>query len=308
LRLVELNMTSPRFDSNSDQPLVAGKRVVITGANSGLGLETAKALAAMGAHVVMAVRNLDAGIARAREIESGTPKARVEVGLLDLASQESVRAFAKSQEHHTTHVLINNAGIMAPPYSVTVDGLESQMATNHLGHFTLTGLLMPSLLRAESPRVVSLSSVMHRFGHFDTADIDEVTGSKNQVPVNDPWRRYGATKLACLMFARQLDLRAKAAGSNLISVAAHPGWASTNLAKDTNTKYMNFAQSAKDGARPQIAGASLPNVRGGEFFGPRLELWGDAKQIRGSKHSQDQALAENLWNSSAAITGVDFSF
>jgi NAD(P)-dependent dehydrogenase (short-subunit alcohol dehydrogenase family) len=301
-------MTSPRFDSNSVQHPLADKRVVITGANSGLGLETAKALAAMGAHVVMAVRNLDAGIARAREIESGIPGAKVEVALLDLASQESVRAFAKSQQEHTTHVLVNNAGIMAPPYSLTVDGLESQMATNHLGHFTLTGLMMPSLLRAEQPRVVSLSSVMHRFGHFDTADIDEVAGSKNQAPVNDPWRRYGATKLACLMFARQLDLRAKAVGSSLISVAAHPGWAATNLAKDTDTKYMKFAQTAKDGARPQVAAASRANLAGGEFFGPRLELWGDAVQIRGSKHSRDQALAENLWNSSAAITGVDFSF
>jgi NAD(P)-dependent dehydrogenase (short-subunit alcohol dehydrogenase family) len=301
-------MTSPRFDSNSAQHPLADKRVVITGANSGLGLETAKALAAMGAHVVMAVRNLDAGIARAREIESSIPSAKVEVALLDLASQESVRAFAKSQQEHATHVLVNNAGIMAPPYSLTVDGLESQMATNHLGHFTLTGLMMPSLLRAEQPRVVSLSSVMHRFGHFDTADIDEVAGSKNQAPVNDPWRRYGATKLACLMFARQLDLRAKAAGSSLISVAAHPGWAATNLAKDTDTKYMKFAQTAEDGARPQVAAASRANLAGGEFFGPRLELWGDAVQIRGSKPSRDQALAENLWNSSAAITGVDFSF
>lgn len=308
MRLVELNMTSARFDSNSNQHPLANKRVIITGANSGLGLETAKALASIGAHVVMAVRNLDAGIAKAKEIESNTANAKVEVALLDLASQDSVRAFAKSQKDHTTHVLVNNAGIMAPPYALTVDGLESQMATNHLGHFTLTGLLMPSLLRAEQPRVVSLSSVMHRFGHFDTADIDEVSGSKNEAPVNDPWRRYGATKLACLMFARQLDLRSKAAGSNLISVAAHPGWAATNLAKDTDTKYMQFAQSAKDGARPQIAGATLPNLKGGEFFGPRFELWGDAVQIRGTRHSRDQALAENLWNSSAAITGVDFSF
>ncbi len=301
-------MTSPSFDSKATRHSLADKRVVITGANSGLGLETAKALATMGAHVVMAVRNLDAGIARAQEIESSIPNSRVEVALLDLASQESVRAFAKSQQEHTTHVLVNNAGIMAPPYSVTVDGLESQMATNHLGHFTLTGLLLPSLLRAEQSRVVSLSSVMHRFGHFESANIDEVSGSKNEAPANDPWRRYGATKLACLMFARQLDLRAKAAGANLISVAAHPGWAATNLAKDTDTKYMKFAQTAKDGARPQVAAASRENLVGFEFFGPRLELWGDAVQIRGSKHSRDQALAENLWNSSAAITGVDFIF
>lgn len=306
--LVELNMTSPRFDSVSSQHPLANKRVIITGANSGLGLETAKAMAAIGARVVMAVRNLDAGIARAKEIESENPKAKVEVSLLNLASQDSVRAFAKSQQDHTTHVLVNNAGIMAPPYALSADGWESQMATNHLGHFTLTGLLLPSLLRADQARVVSLSSVMHRFGRFETADIDEISGSKNQAPANDPWRRYAATKLACLMFARQLDLRAKAAGSNLISVAAHPGWAATNLAKDTDTKYMQFAQSAKDGARPQIAAASLPGLKGGEFFGPRLELWGDAIKIRGTKHSRDLALAENLWASSSALTGVDFSF
>lgn len=301
-------MTNAGFDSTSNQLSMANKRVIVTGANSGLGLETAKALAAMGAHVVMAVRNLDAGIMRAKEIESLTPKATVEVALLDLASQDSIRAFAKSQVGYNIEVLVNNAGIMAPPYSLSVDGWESQMATNHLGHFALTGLLMPSLLRSPQARVVSLSSVMHRFGHFDSANIDEVSGSKNQTPANDPWRRYAATKLACLMFARELDSRAKAAGSGLLSLAAHPGWAATNLAKDTNTKYMNFAQSAKDGARPQIAAATRDNLVGGEFFGPRFELWGDAVKIRGTRHSRDRALAQNLWQSSAAITGVDFSF
>lgn len=296
------------FDSSTPKPPMTNRRVIITGSNSGLGLATAKALAAQGAHVVMAVRNLDAGIVKAKEIEALLPSAKVEVAHLNLADLASVKSFAKAQSAFITDVLINNAGIMAPPFALTVDGLESQMATNHLGHFALTGLLLPSLLRSEQPRVVSLSSVMHRMGHFDTADVAEIAGTNGVKNATDPWLRYAATKLACLMFARQLDVRAKAAGSKLLSLAAHPGWAATNLARDTDTKYMQFAQTAEQGARPQIAAATRQNLVGGEFFGPRLELWGDAMKIRGTRHSRNVKLAENLWQSSQEITGVELGF
>jgi NAD(P)-dependent dehydrogenase (short-subunit alcohol dehydrogenase family) len=281
-----------------------GKRAIVTGANSGLGFETALALSALGAEVVLAVRNTAAGTEAAAKIRAHQPDARLSVSSLDLANLASVRDFVAEQNAQPIDVLVNNAGIMAPPFSVSVDGIEAQMATNHVGHFALTAGLLPALVRGEGARVVSLSSVAHRRGKFTTGSVEEVRG------VDAPyaaWNRYGATKLACLMFALELDRRAKKAGLPIVSVAAHPGWASTNLQKDGNERGNFLAQSAATGARSQILAAAADGFTGGEFIGPRLEIWGTPRVFRGIAPAYDEVMAATLWRSTEELSGTTFA-
>jgi NAD(P)-dependent dehydrogenase (short-subunit alcohol dehydrogenase family) len=282
-----------------------GKRAIITGANSGLGFETAVALSALGAEVLLAVRNTAAGEDAATRIRLAQPDATVAVAHLDLADLSSVRAFSASQAEESVDILVNNAGIMAPPFSLSVDGIEAQMATNHMGHFALTAGLLPRLIRTPEARVVSLSSVAHRRGSFSSASVDEVRGTANGYSA---WTRYGTTKLACLMFALELDRRSKAAGSSLISVAAHPGWASTNLQKGGNERANFLAQSAATGARSQILAAAAAGLSGGEFIGPRLEIWGTPRVFTGIAPAYDEAMADALWASTEELAGTTFAF
>ena len=281
-----------------------GKRAIITGANSGLGFETALILSALGAEVVVAVRNTAAGNDAAERIRALQPDARLTVAPLDLADLSSVWAFCASQAEESVDILVNNAGIMAPPFSLSVDGIEAQMATNHVGHFALTAGLISGLTRRPGARVVSLSSVAHRRGSFATASVDEVRGTANGYSA---WTRYGTTKLACLMFALELDRRAKAAGASLVSVAAHPGWASTNLQKKGN-EWANFlAQSAATGARSQILAAVSPGLSGGEFIGPRREIWGNPRVFTGIAPAYDEAMAARLWASTEELAGTSLA-
>ena len=287
-----------------DPPRLDGKRAVITGANSGLGFETALALSGLGAEVLLAVRNVDAGTAALARIEAIHPEARLAVAHLDLADLSSVRAFTASQATTSVDILVNNAGIMAPPFSRSIDGIESQMATNHIGHFALTAGLLPALVADQGGRVVSLSSMAHRRGKFLTASVDEIRGTEVGYSA---WNRYGTTKLACLMFAVELDRRVRASGLPLISVAAHPGWASTNLQKGGNERANFLAQSAATGARSQILAAASTGFLGGEFIGPRLEVWGTPRIGKGIAPAYDETLADNLWASSEELSGTTFA-
>ena len=278
-----------------------GQRAIVTGANSGLGFETTLALSALGADVVLAVRNTAAGQDAADKIRALHPEARLTVSFLDLADLASVSNFIFGEAGNPLDILVNNAGIMAPPFSRSVDGIESQMAANYVGHFALTAGLFPSLVQGTGGRVVSLSSVAHRRGKFETGSVDELRGTETNYSA---WSRYGTTKLACLMFAFELDRRAKKGGLPVVSVAAHPGWASTNLQKGGNTRGNFLAQSATTGARSQIIAAASHAVTGGEFVGPRLEIWGTPRVLRGIPLAYDETLAANLWRSAEKITGT----
>jgi NAD(P)-dependent dehydrogenase (short-subunit alcohol dehydrogenase family) len=242
------------------------------------------------------------------------PDASVEPGLLDLADLTSVRAFAADVGRERLDVLVNNAGVMAVPPRQTVDGLELQMGTNHFGHFALTGLLFPALRRGPGARVVTVSSFMHWFGSLDFDDLQ----SERQY---DPWTAYQRSKLANLLFMRELAGRAEAAGLDLVSAGAHPGYARTNLqsagprmagrrateaAMAVATAVMG--QGAATGALPQLRAATDPKVRGGDYFGPRgvAEQRGLPTKARMSANARDDKAARLLWEASEELTGVRF--
>lgn len=282
-----------------DMPDLTGRTVVVTGANSGLGEATTRALAAHGARVVMACRNS----VKAEAVAARMP-GEVAVRPLDLADLSSVRAFA-----HVTgeiDILINNAGIMAVPKSRTADGFEAQFGTNFLGHFALTGLLLPKI----SDRVVTLSSGMHRIGRIDLSDLNWHTRRYRR------WAAYGQSKLADLMFAFELQRRLTAAGSTVLSVAAHPGYAATELQSHTESLQDTlmgignrlFAQSAAAGAWPTLYAATMPDVVGGAFYGPDGpgESRGHPRRVGCSSRARDVAVAAELWRKAEQLTGVTF--
>jgi NAD(P)-dependent dehydrogenase (short-subunit alcohol dehydrogenase family) len=286
----------------------------VTGATSGLGLETARQLTRHGAAVILGVRDRARGEEAAADIAAGAPGAPApEVRALDLADLASVRAFASGLAG-PVDVLVNNAGVMALPFGLTADGFEMHLGTNHLGHFALTGLLVPALLAAEAPRVVTVSSGAHHWGRIDLEDLQhERTYGR--------WQAYAASKLANLLFAFELQRRADAAGANLSSIAAHPGYAATNL--QTAGPRMEgrrllqgvmalgnvlVGQSPAWGALPQLYAATAPDVRGGEFFGPRgfVQSRGSPTRVAASAAARDPELARRLWEVSEDLTGVGF--
>ena len=297
----------------ADIPSQRGKTAVVTGANSGLGLSTARELARAGAKVVMAVRNLEKGETAASDIRAAAPDADVVVSQLDLGDLASVREFADRLGTDRLDLLINNAGVMAPPRQTTADGFESQFGTNHLGHFALTGLVLGQLLRGPAPRVVTLSSEMHRVGkiHFD--DLQSERRYNN-------WLAYGQSKLANLMFALELNRRAVKAGSRLQSCSAHPGYAATNLQFAGPAHFYEravmavgnwiFAQNADMGALPTLYAATVPDLPGGSFVGPDgfMEQRGHPHLVTGAGKAYDQETWRRLWEVSEELTGVRYSF
>ena len=301
--------------TTADIPDETDRRAVVTGANSGLGLVIARELTRAGACVVMACRNLDKGRRAVEEVTRQVAEPCVHLEQLDLADLSSVRDFAErlSYSHDRVDVLVNNAGIMAPPRRETVDGFESQIGTNHLGHFALTGRLLGLLSAAPAPRVVTLSSIMHRVGWLRLDDLQMRRRYFN-------WLAYGQSKLANLMFAIELSRRAAAAGSPLLSVAAHPGYAATNLqfaAPATRLERgsmwvlnQTIAQSADQGALPALYAATMPGVPGGAFVGPDgfMELRGGPRLTRGAGRAYDEAAARALWEQSEKLTGVRYEF
>jgi NAD(P)-dependent dehydrogenase (short-subunit alcohol dehydrogenase family) len=293
-------------------PDQSGRLAVVTGANSGLGLVTARELARKGAHVVLACRNLGKGEEARRAIVTRAPTASVEVAELDLASLESVRGFAEGlrSEHGGIDLLINNAGVMATPHRRTADGFELQFGTNHLGHFALTGLLIDRLEGREEARVVTLSSGVHRIGRIA---FDNLGGERRYFR----WRAYGQSKLANLLFALELDRRLRAAGSTIKSMAAHPGYAATNLQHAGPTRLdallmvvpnRVFAQSDEMGALPTLYAATEPGVEGGTYVGPdgMAEQRGHPKKVSPNAAARDEEVARRLWEVSEHLTGVSF--
>jgi NAD(P)-dependent dehydrogenase (short-subunit alcohol dehydrogenase family) len=285
---------------------------VVTGANSGLGLATARELARAGARVVLATRSTQKGEDAASRIVSTVPGAELDTAVLDLADLDSVRAFAASAPARVD-LLINNAGVMAAPRRVTKQGFESQLATNHLGHFALTGLVLGRLLSAPAPRVVTVSSTLHRRG---TMNFDDLQGERKY----SPWGAYGQSKLANLMFCFELQRRATEAGTALLSMAAHPGYAATNLQFAATDRFHEkaigwignrvFAQSADMGALPTLYAATVPDLPGGTFVGPggRSEQRGYPKVVTAAGKAYDEQAWRRLWDISEELTGVHYEF
>ena len=285
---------------------------MVTGANSGLGLSTARELARAGARVVLACRNLAKGEAARRDIEAAAPGAPLELEELDLSSLDSVRAFAERFRgaHDGLDLLINNAGVMAPPRSETSDGFELQFGTNHLGHFALTGLLIGSIEGREDARVVTLSSTAHKTGRIA---FDNLGGDRHYFR----WRAYGQSKLANLLFALELERRLRAAGSTVKSLAAHPGYAATNLQfaapplVDRLVMRVGnavIAQSEEMGALPTLYAATAPDLPGGTYVGPDglAEQRGHPKPVSPTRAARDEQVARRLWDVSEQMTGVHF--
>lgn len=300
-------------------PDQTGRAFVVTGATSGLGLATTRAIARRGGRVILAVRDEEKG----REVVEGLvapgagdrpPDARLlDVRRLDLADLDSVRAFAARlrEEYPRLDVLVNNAGVMAPPRTLSAQGHELQFATNHLGHFALTGLLLDLLAAGRDPRVVTVSSINHRQGSLRFDDLD---GERGYAPM----AFYNQSKFANAVFGRELHLRLTGAGSPVRSVLAHPGYTATNLqTRDTRglTRLVFgrignplLAQSPERGALPQLYAATDPSVEGGEFIGPDgpAELRGAPTRVRLSDAATDADTGRRLWDVSEDLTGVRF--
>jgi NAD(P)-dependent dehydrogenase (short-subunit alcohol dehydrogenase family) len=300
--------------TTADLPDLHAKTAVVTGANSGLGYQTALALAGAGATVVLACRNQAKGEEALSRVRETHPASRAELASLDLADLSSVRAFASAfaETHDGLDILVNNAGVMAIPHRRTADGFEMQFGTNHLGHFALTGLLLPSLLARPAPRVVTVSSIMHVIGRINFRDLQHER-------MYSKWMAYGEAKLANLLFAFELDRRARAAGLDLTSAAAHPGYASTNLqtagplmagnaARARGMEVLNrvIGQSDAAGALPTLFAATADGVRGGQFFGPDLVLRGGPARSPSMPWAHSRRVASRLWDVSQELTGVTY--
>lgn len=277
------------------------KSAIITGASSGLGLETAKALAKRGYSLTLVARGEERLVRAADSLREKFPDVAIQEQVLDISNLDLVREFAKGVSD--VDLLVNNAGLMGPDFKLSIEGIESQMATNHIGHFLLTALLWSKLDRVDG-RVVSLSSVVHRRGRLDHATLDDIRGADESK--YNRWQRYADTKLACLLFARELDIRARVSGSKVQSIAAHPGWAITGLQDNFPHRFDRLAQDAATGARSQVVASVDESLTGGEFIGPRFELWGEPKQIKGAARGRDLETMRKLWQFSEELTGVSF--
>jgi NAD(P)-dependent dehydrogenase (short-subunit alcohol dehydrogenase family) len=299
----------------NDLPDLSGRTAIVTGSTSGIGEVTARALAGRGATTTLAVRDVVRGEAAADAIRRVHPAAAVEVRRLDLADLASVREFAAawSGAHpEGLDLLINNAGVMALPRRETPDGYEMQFATNHLGHFALTGLLLPALVARSRSRVVTVSSTAHRMGRID---FDDLQGRRRY----NAWRAYGQSKLANLLFTMELQRRLDLAGISTLALAAHPGYSATNLqaagprmkgrtwmAGPIATMNRVLAQSPEMGALPSLLAATYPGLPGGSYVGPDgfLETRGHPRLVDRSPAARDDATARRLWTVSEELTGV----
>src|SRR5258705_1517743 len=293
--------------TSDDVPGQQGRLAVVTGANTGLGFETAQVLAARGASVVLAVRDIEKGKRAAARIAGTAPGANVMVQHLDLTSLDSIRAAADELRAKQPRIdlLINNAGVMFTPRQTTHDGFELQFGTNHLGHFALTGLLLEHMLPVPGSRVVTVSSIGHRT--HARINFDDLQGERSYSRVG----AYNQSKLANLMFTYELQRRLSGAGTT-IAVAAHPGFAATELARYTPAASAALArlisQKPAMGALPVLRAATDPGVLGGQYYGPRrlLGTRGYPELARSSGQSRDTAIQRRLWTASEELTGVTF--
>lgn len=303
--------------NDSNLPDLTGRRVIVTGGNSGLGYQTALRLAERGAQVTIAVRSQPKGEAALAGIRAACPAADLRLAALDLADLSSVRAFAAGWDG-PLDVLVNNAGVMAVPRALTVDGFERQLGTNHLGHFALTGLLLPALLAASAARVVTVSSLAALGGRMAFDDLDGARSYR-------PWRAYCQSKLANLLFTVELGRRLQASAASVLAVAAHPGYAATNLqATSAQAKAgvrralegtamalgnLIIAQPAAAGALPSLYAATATGVVGGGFYGPQgpFGTRGAPGAAKLPSRAKDAAVAQQLWEISQQRTGVAYA-
>lgn len=308
-------MPAPRWTAD-DIPDLSDRVIVVTGANSGLGFQTSLALARHGAHVIMACRSEPRAREAVERIEDERVPGRAEPWVLDLASLASIEAFAErlASQHDELHALCNNAGVMAVPHRTTADGFELQLGTNHLGHYALTGRLLPLLLASEGSRVVTVSSLAHRMGRMDWDDLQSERRYHK-------WQAYGRSKLANLLFTFELQRRLSAAKVDTIAVACHPGYSSTNLqlvgpelagsrlqARMMAAANRVAAQSAEMGALPSLHALTAEDVQGGDFIGPggAMQIWGHPAKVEPSARAKDPAVAAELWAVSQRLTGVRY--
>ncbi|SIR56295.1 oxidoreductase [Microbacterium sp. RURRCA19A] len=299
-------MAAPKW-TTADIPDQTGRVAVVTGANTGLGRETARALAIAGAEVILAVRDTGKGAAATADIRAKAPTAKLHVQKLDLGSLASIHA--ASDDLHAAHpridLLINNAGVMYPPYGVTEDGFELQFGINHLGHFALTGLLLDTLTDVPGSRIVTVSSIGHRVG----ADIhfDDLQWTKKYKPS----AAYAQSKLANLLFAYGLQHRLTAKKLPTISLGAHPGGAGTDLQRHSPMMRImtRVGRSAAQGAEPTLRAATDPDAHGEDYYGPlrMMQTTGPAGRVDSSELSHDRALQDRLWTVSEELTGVDYA-
>jgi NAD(P)-dependent dehydrogenase (short-subunit alcohol dehydrogenase family) len=295
----------------ADIPSQEGRTFLVTGASSGVGLQVAAAAAERGADVILACRNADRAAAAEARIRQAAPSASLRTVLLDLSSLASVRQAAEAvgDGAGAIDVMVNNAGIMRPPYRRTADGFESQLATNHLGHFAFTGLLLDRLLAAPGSRGVTVTSPAHRQGRVDLADLQSERRYSRA-------GAYAQSKLANALFAYELQRRLAAAGAKTLSVAAHPGGARTELTRALPWPFRGpswgiarpITHSAEAGALPLLRAATDPGVRGGEYYAPGgwLEFTGAPVHRESSRQSHDPELQRQLWDVSARLTGVTY--
>ncbi|MFJ2213920.1 oxidoreductase [Streptomyces sp. NPDC101062] len=304
--------------STDDIPDLTGTSAVVTGANSGIGAAVSLALARAGALTVLACRSPERGARAVAAVRAAVPGAELRLVRLDLADLASVREAAETLARTVDgqlDLLVNNAGVMALPLRHTADGFEMQFGTNHLGHFALTGLLLPVLGASGPSRVVSVSSLAHRIGGIDFGNLAGERGYRK-------WPAYGQAKLANLLFTAELERRARRAGRDLHALAAHPGLSATELgqagpvmagkplAAKAERLTRLFTQPASAGALPVLRAATDPAARGGEYYGPRgpLEVRGAPGIARSSSRARDEATAGRLWEVSARLTGVTPDF
>jgi NAD(P)-dependent dehydrogenase (short-subunit alcohol dehydrogenase family) len=298
-------MKQQKWDSEniSDQK---GKVIIVTGSSSGLGYETAKVLADKNATVIVAVRNEAKGNAAVEKIKVENPNADIRVMLVDLANLESVQKFAENfkEKFNKLDLLINNAGVMTPPYTKTKDGFELQFGTNHLGHFALTGLLIDLIKKTSGSRIVNVSSTAHKIGKLNFEDLNWETRSYSKM------RSYGDSKLANLYFTSELQKRLDRQSLDVIVASAHPGATATELSRHSLFfKVLSlFVQNSKMGALPTLYAAVAPDVQGNDYYGPGgfQEISGYPKKVEPAERAKKEDVAENLWDVSEKMTGVSY--
>lgn len=283
---------------------------VVTGANTGLGLETARELARNGARVVLAVRNLDRGQAAIDDIRSDQPDALLDLAELDLSSLDSIRTAADAlrAEHERIDLLINNAGVMYTPKTLTADGFELQFGTNHLGHFAFTGLVLDRLLEVAGSRIVTVSSIGHRIR--SAIDFDDLNAERGY----NRMEAYGRSKLANLLFTYELQRRLAAAGAETVALAAHPGGSNTELGRHLPGVSLFepvmglMTQSAAMGALPTLRAATDPSAAGGQYYGPDgfMEMRGHPVLVKSSGRSHQVGIQQRLWAASEELTEVTY--
>ncbi|WP_217239843.1 oxidoreductase [Streptomyces sp. AC555_RSS877] len=297
--------------TEKDIPDQRGRVAVVTGSNSGIGYAAARELARRGARVVLACRSEARGTDAGDRIATEVPGAEVEFARLDLGDLASVGQFAAAFPYDRLDLLVNNAGVMALPYGTTADGFETQFGVNHLGHFALTGLLLPALLATPGARVVTVSSMMHSMANIDINDLNSERRYRR-------WIAYARSKTANLLFTHELARRLAAHGADVVAAAAHPGYAATNLqtagprmsGRKAGERFMEvgnrfFAQSAEAGALPTLYAATAPDVSPDSFTGPHWAMWrgSPGPSWRASWTCNDRA-GERLWAASEKLTGV----